>query len=134
MKQVDFGSPWFVKKDIDGFFGLGLDNLIQFILIGTLCTQVLGMPAEFVLGRIFPGAALSIIFGNIFYAWQARRLARRTLRRDVTALPYGINTVSLFAFIFFVMFPVYQDTKDPELAKFEFKVRNNWIPLPFYDY
>ncbi len=116
MKKEHFSSPWIVKKDIDGFFGLGLDNLIQFILIGTLCQQVLGMPGEFIVRRILPGAALSILFGNLFYAWQARRLARETLRDDVTALPYGINTVSLLAFIFFVMRPVYQETGDVELT------------------
>lgn len=116
MKRAHGSSPWFVRRDIDGFFGLGLDNLIQFILIGTLCHQVLGMPGELIFGRIFPGAALSILFGNLFYAWQARRLARETLRDDVTALPYGINTVSLLAFIFFVMQPVYQETRDVDLT------------------
>ncbi len=108
--------PWIVKRDIDGFFGLGLDNLIQFILIGSLCTGLLGMSQELVLGRIFPGAALSILFGNVFYAWQARRLALRSNRNDVTALPYGINTVSLLAFIFFIMVPVYNETHDAEIA------------------
>jgi AGZA family xanthine/uracil permease-like MFS transporter len=116
MKEKHFASPWFVKRDIDGFFGLGLDNLIQFILIGTLCQQVLGMPGELIFGRIFPGAALAILFGNLFYAWQARRLARETLRNDVTALPYGINTVSLLAFIFFIMQPVYQETQNVDLT------------------
>ena len=116
MRKSHFSSPWFVKNDIDGFFGLGLDNLIQFILIGTLCRQVLGMPDELIYGRIFPGAALSILFGNLFYAWQARRLAQETRRKDVTALPYGINTVSLLAFIFFVMHPVYLETGDADLA------------------
>jgi AGZA family xanthine/uracil permease-like MFS transporter len=33
------------------------------------------------------------------------RLARETGRRDVCALPYGINTVSLFAYVFLVMLP-----------------------------
>jgi AGZA family xanthine/uracil permease-like MFS transporter len=33
------------------------------------------------------------------------RLARRTGRTDVTALPFGINTVSLFAYVFLVMLP-----------------------------
>jgi AGZA family xanthine/uracil permease-like MFS transporter len=116
MKRAHGSGPWFVRRDIDGFFGLGLDNLIQFILIGTLCQQVLGMPGELIFGRIFPGAALSILFGNLFYTWQARRLARETRRRDVTALPYGINTVSLLAFIFFIMQPVYQETRDVELT------------------
>ena len=116
MAKSDIWVPWVVKKDIDGFFGLGLDNLIQFILIGSLCGGLLGMPKELIFGYIFPGAALSIIFGNFFYAWQARRLAKRTHRDDVTALPYGINTVSLLAFIFFIMFPVYKETNNPEFA------------------
>jgi AGZA family xanthine/uracil permease-like MFS transporter len=116
MERSLLSGHWFVKNDIDGFFGLGLDNLIQFVLIGTLCKQVLGMPDELVYHRIFPGAALSILFGNLFYAWQARRLARATHRNDVTALPYGINTVSLLAFVFFVMQPVYQETGDVNLT------------------
>jgi len=29
--------PWFVRKDLDGFFGLMIDNLIQLILIVSLC-------------------------------------------------------------------------------------------------
>ena len=41
---------------------------------------------------------------------------RQTGRTDVTALPYGINTPSLFAYIFLVMGPVYQETRDPTLA------------------
>src|SRR5207253_9755250 len=40
----------------------------------------------------------------------------RNGREDVTALPYGINTVSLFAFVFFIMLPIYQETKDPVWA------------------
>lgn len=116
MRPARFSSPWVVRKDLDGFFGLGLDNLIQLILIGTLCRQVLGMPGDFIVRRILPGAALSVLFGNLFYAWQARRLAQKTMRKDVTALPYGINTVSLLAFIFFVMQPVYQETGDVELT------------------
>jgi AGZA family xanthine/uracil permease-like MFS transporter len=107
---------WFVRGDIDGFFGLFVDNLLQLMLIAVLCTNVCGMPAELVYGRIMPGAALSILFGNLFYAWQARRLAIRTGRTDVTALPYGINTVSLIAFIFLIVAPIYFETKDPHLA------------------
>jgi hypothetical protein len=101
MPQPSFTPPWFVRKDLDGFFGLMIDNLIQLILIVTLCRELIHLPDEYIFGRILPGAAISILFGNFFYAWQARRLARETGREDVTALPYGINTVSLFAFVFF---------------------------------
>lgn len=106
----------FVRGDIDGFFGLFVDNLLQLMLIAVLCGNVCGMPPDIVFGRILPGAALSILFGNAFYAWQARKLAIRTGRTDVTALPYGINTVSLIAFVFLIIAPIYHETKDPNLA------------------
>jgi adenine/guanine/hypoxanthine permease len=96
---------WFVGGDIDGFFGLGLDNLVQLLLIDTLCKFVLGFPSELIYGRVLPGAAISILVGNFYYAFQAKKLAARTGRADVCALPYGINTVSLIAFVFLVMLP-----------------------------
>jgi AGZA family xanthine/uracil permease-like MFS transporter len=95
----------FVRGDIDGFFGLAIDNLVQLLVIVALCRSVLGFGDELLFGRILPGAAVSILVGNLFYAWQARALGRRSGRADITALPYGINTVSLFAFVFLVMLP-----------------------------
>jgi AGZA family xanthine/uracil permease-like MFS transporter len=95
----------FVRGDIDGFFGLALDNLVQLLLIDTLCRFVLGFPPELIYGRVLPGAAVSILVGNIYYSYQARQLAARTGRTDVCALPYGINTVSLIAHVFLVMLP-----------------------------
>ncbi len=97
--------PVFVRGDIDGFFGLAIDNLVQLLVIVALCRTVLGFSDALLLGSVLPGAAVSLLVGNLFYAWQARQVARRTGRTDVTALPYGINTVSLFAFIFLVMLP-----------------------------
>ena len=108
--------PWFVRGDLDGFFGLFIDNLLQLMLIAVLCQVVSGLPSELITGRILPGAAVSILLGNLFYAWQARQLMQSSGRTDVTALPYGINTPSLFAFILLIMGPVYQETKNPTLA------------------
>ena len=108
--------PWFVRNDLDGFFGLMIDNLIQLILIVSLCRELIHLPDALIFQQILPGAAISILLGNFFYAWQARQLARETGRSDVTALPYGINTVSLFAYVFFIMLPIYQETKDPVWA------------------
>src|SRR5213592_3970301 len=96
---------WMVRGDVDGFFGLALDNLVQLLLIDALCRFALGFPPELVYGRVLPGAAVSILVGNLCYAYQARKLAERTERTDVCALPYGINTVSLFAHVFLVMLP-----------------------------
>src|SRR5205085_7523017 len=96
---------WFVRGDIDGFFGLALDNLVQLLLIDALCRFVLGFPPELVYGRILPGAAISILAGNVYYSYSAKKLAERTGRTDVCALPYGINAVSLIAHVFLVMLP-----------------------------
>ena len=104
---------WFVRGDIDGFFGLALDNLVQVLLLVGLCVGVLGFPTELVYGRMLPAVAISLIVGNVFYAWQAKRLAARTGRTDICALPYGINTVSLIAHVFLVMLPVKLATNDP---------------------
>ncbi len=109
--------PVFVKYDLDGFFGIFIDNLVQLLLIVALCTTCgISADSDLLLKFILPGAALSIFFGNIFYAWLAHRVAHQEGRSDVTALPYGINTPSLLVYIFFVMIPVYQQTKDPVKA------------------
>jgi len=97
---------WFVRGDVDGFFGLAVDNLVQLLLIDTLCRFVLGFDAELLYGHVLPGVVVSLVVGNLYYARQAIELGRRERRNDVCALPYGINTVSLFAFVFLVMLPV----------------------------
>jgi len=95
----------FVRGDVDGFFGLALDNLVQLLLIDALGRFVLGFSPELLYGRVLPGAAVSLLIGNLYYARQALRLARATGRTDVCAIPYGINTVSLFGHAFLVMLP-----------------------------
>ncbi len=97
--------PWFVRGDVDGFFGLALDNFVQLLLIAALCQSVLGFSNELLYARVLPGAAVSLVIGNAFYAWQARRRSAETGRQDWCSLPYGINTVSLIAHVFLVMLP-----------------------------
>jgi len=100
------GPRWFVAGDLDGFLGLGLDNLIQILLILGLCRGVLGYSDALLLGTILPATGISLLIGNLAYALQAYRLDRAEGTSERTALPYGINTVSLFAYIFLVMLPV----------------------------
>ncbi|HUO58201.1 MAG TPA: NCS2 family permease [bacterium] len=108
--------PWFTRGDLDGFFGLFVDNLLQLMLIGFLCKVLCGIPTEFITSQILPGAAISILLGNLFYAWQARKLAIQSKRADVTALPFGINTPSLIAFIVLIMAPIFRETNNFKLA------------------
>jgi AGZA family xanthine/uracil permease-like MFS transporter len=108
MQSPEVRPRWWVPGDLDGFLGLALDNLIQILLIVALCQGVLGYPEALVFGTILPGVGISLVFGNLAYARQAFRLGQREGRDDRTALPYGINTVSLFAYVFLVMLPVKQ--------------------------
>jgi AGZA family xanthine/uracil permease-like MFS transporter len=104
--------PLFSRRDLDGFFGLFVDNLVQLLLIVYLLKGHCGIghDSPLLVGYILPGAAISILLGNVFYAWQAHRLAKRENRSDVTALPYGISTPSLLSYVFFVMVPVYHES------------------------
>ncbi len=47
-------EPWFVRKDPDGFFGLMIDNLIQLILIVSLCRELIHLPDSYIFGKILP--------------------------------------------------------------------------------
>jgi AGZA family xanthine/uracil permease-like MFS transporter len=114
---------WFVRSDLDGFFGLAVDNLVQLLLVDSLCRYVLGFDAELVRTHILPGTALAVLAGNVFYARQAVRLGRQSGRSDVCALPFGVNTPSVFAFVFLVMLPaklaaVASGAADPQRVAF----------------
>lgn len=95
----------FVRGDWDGFFALGLDNLIMLLLMSSLCLGPLGFSPEFFFGTILPANAVGLLIGNLFYARQARLLAQREGRTDVCALPYGINLFTIIVFSFGVMLP-----------------------------
>ena len=107
--------PWFTSGDVDGFFGLFFSGFPDLLLIVGLA-PVCGFPADFVVRQVLPGVAFSVLAGNLFYAWQARRLAAHTGRSDVTAIPFGINTPTIFAYVFLIMGPVYVRTHSGTLA------------------
>lgn len=111
-----FRYPVIVRRDIDGFFGLMIDNLVNLIVASSICTYLFNMPKWLVFGRMLPAVGVSILLGNLYYSYQAKRLAEREKRSDVTAMPYGINTPSLFAFLFLIMGPVHVLTGDPVLT------------------
>jgi len=63
-----------------------------------------------------PGTALGVLVGDVAYTVMAVRLMRRTGRDDVTAMPFGIDTPTMFAMVFAVLGPVKAATGDPVLA------------------
>jgi adenine/guanine/hypoxanthine permease len=115
MSSRTAAAPWFVPGDLDGYFGLFFSSLPDLLLIAGLL-PLCGLEPALIEQRVLPAVALSIIGGNIFYAWQARRLAQASGRSDVTAIPFGVNTPTIFAYIFLIMLPVYHRTHSANLA------------------
>lgn len=107
---------WVQPGDVNAFFGLALDNMTQLVILSSLLVGLFKFPPDLVLFRMVPGTALGVLAGDLAYTWLAIRLARRTGREDVTAMPFGIDTPSLFGIVFGVLGPVMLLTKDPVLA------------------
>lgn len=105
------GAPWWVKGDLNGFFGLFSNVLTNFLAaIGLLL--VIGMPNDIVFGNIVPGTAIAVGFGGIILALQAKRLSILSQNNDVTAMPYGLSVPHYFAVAFGVIGVVYATTGD----------------------
>ncbi|WP_390621595.1 permease [Roseimaritima sediminicola] len=99
---------WARSGDINAFFGLMLDNVAGLILMVSLLAAF-GMPAAFVVETMVPGTALGVLLGDLAFFYVALRLARRTGRDDVTAMPLGLDTPSTFGMVYFVLAPAFQD-------------------------
>ena len=99
---------WARAGDFSAFLGLTFDNVAQLIVFSTILIQVFDYPADLVLGKMLPGTAAGVLIGDLIYTWMAFRLAKKTGRDDVTAMPLGIDTVSLFGLTFGALGPLYQ--------------------------
>jgi len=62
--------------------------------------------ADMVFQIVCPGVGCALLFGNVWYAIMAAKLATKENRLDVTALPYGVNTPAGFLTVFMVMLPI----------------------------
>ena len=102
--------------DINAFFGLMLDNMSDLVIMAAILTGVFGMPRDLVLTRMLPGSAVGVLVGDLLYSWLAWRLARKSGRDDVTAMPLGLDTPSTFGMAFGVIGPCYLATKDAQLT------------------
>ncbi len=105
-----------VKSDWNGFFGLFTNNLTNILTMAVLLSFVVGLPDNFVYGRILPAVGLAIFLASIYYSFMAYKLAKKTGRSDITALPSGSSVPHMFLIVFAVIGPVYWTTQDATLA------------------
>ncbi|MEX2027618.1 MAG: hypothetical protein WEH44_09955 [Pirellulaceae bacterium] len=90
-----------------------LDNIADLLLTIGLLHAVFGFPTNFALSHMVPGTAVGVLVGDLLFFWMALRLARRTGRSDVTAMPLGLDTPSTLGMVFFVLGPAFLHAKGP---------------------
>ena len=99
--------------DWNAFFGFGTNILVNMLVLTGLLRFVLKMPDSLVFGRILPALGLMMCLSTMYYAFLAYRLARRTGRTDVCALPSGVSVPHMFVVTFVIMLPITLKTGDP---------------------
>jgi AGZA family xanthine/uracil permease-like MFS transporter len=99
--------------DWNAFFGFGTNILVNMLVLTGLLRFVLKMPDGIVFGRILPALGLMMCLSTMYYAWLAYRLALKTGRSDVCALPSGVSVPHMFIVTFVIMLPIAAKTGDP---------------------
>ncbi len=112
------GKPGFkpalwTPGDWNAFFGFGTNILVNMLVLTGLLRFVLKMPDSLVFGRILPALGLMMCLSTFYYAWLAYRLAQKTGRSDVCALPSGVSVPHMFIVTFVIMLPITLKTGDP---------------------
>jgi AGZA family xanthine/uracil permease-like MFS transporter len=102
-----------VPGDWNAFFGFGTNILVNLLVLTGLLRFVLKMPDHLVFGRILPATGLMLCLSTIYYARLAYKLAERTGRTDVCALPSGTSVPHMFVVTFVIMLPIALKTGDP---------------------
>jgi adenine/guanine/hypoxanthine permease len=110
---VSFKPAIWTPGDWNAFFGFGTNILVNMLTLTALLRFVLKMPDSLVFGRILPALGLMMCLSTLYYAWLAYRLAQKTGRNDVCALPSGISVPHMFIVTFVIMLPVLLKTNDP---------------------
>ena len=108
--------PLWTRGDLNAFFGLGINMLVNVLVLAGLCIGVVNMAPDDVYRVVLPALGIELLIGNLFYFHLARRLAKRERRTNVTALPYGPSVPHMFIVTLVIMLPTYLATNDPVAA------------------
>src|SRR3979411_2684541 len=109
----DFKPVLWTTGDWNAFFGFGTNILVNMLVLTGLLRFVLKMPDSLVFGRILPALGLMMCLSTFYYAYLAYKLAQKTGRSDVCALPSGVSVPHMFIVTFVIMLPITIKTGDP---------------------
>jgi AGZA family xanthine/uracil permease-like MFS transporter len=111
--KASFKPVLWTPGDWNAFFGFGTNILVNMLVLTGLLRFVLKMPDSLVFGRILPALGLMMCLSTFYYAFLAYRLAQKTGRSDVCALPSGVSVPHMFIVTFVIMLPITLKTGDP---------------------
>ena len=112
-KPASFKPALWTPGDWNALFGFGTNILVNMLVLTGLLRFVLKMPDSLVFGRILPALGLMMCLSTLYYAYLAYRLAQKTGRSDVCALPSGVSVPHMFIVTFVIMLPITIKTGDP---------------------
>jgi AGZA family xanthine/uracil permease-like MFS transporter len=108
-----FKPALWTPGDWNALFGFGTNILVNMLVLTGLLRFVLKMPDSIVFGRILPALGLMMCLSTFYYAYLAFKLAQKTGRSDVCALPSGVSVPHMFIVTFVIMLPITLKTGDP---------------------
>ncbi len=114
----DFFDGLMSFGNLDAGFAQFLNTLILLLNVLTSLQVHVGLDQDHIVGRIVPGATLTVCVSNMLFGFWADRKTKAEMAsgtgsgNEFTAMPHGINTVLFFAFTMLIMAPVFQATGD----------------------
>src|SRR3981189_2556219 len=111
--KLDSKPVLWTPTDWNALVGFSRNTLVNMLVLTGLLRFVLKMPDSLVFGRILPALGLMMCLSTFYYAFLAYKLALKTGRSDVCALPSGVSVPHMFIVTFVIMLPITLKTNDP---------------------
>lgn len=108
----EYKPQFWTKGDWNAFFGYGSNLLVNVLTLTGLLKFVIGMPTELIFNRVLPAVGVMLFLSAGYYSFLAYKLAQKTGRKDVCALPSGPGVGHMFIVTLVIMLPIKLQTGD----------------------
>lgn len=107
MKSVKpFHYEWFSSGDIGAAATIIFDNLAVLTFMALILQFGYQFPVDIIMSHLIPGTVVGVLIGNVLCLWLGFRLAKKD-RRNVTAMPFGLDAPSAIGFVVCIIGPAY---------------------------
>lgn len=101
-----FRYQWFSSGDIGAAATIIFDNLTILLFVSLILQFGFHFPLDIILKNIVPGTVIGVLLGNLLFIGLAFIIARRE-KRNVTAMPHGLDAPSAIGFASCVVGPAF---------------------------